>query len=154
MTASRTSVDHAVFLNDDRAQEYDPALRQSQHGAVRRRQHPLAGGGGSGTLPEWPSFVGGTSSSQGMSMAQTAVLGDSQGSIPSHSLRFIRDEDNGEEAVGSGLGDDSYVDGGAKGTQPHESLQEGNEEELEGGGVLDMLAEIYAARQPKHMPAI
>jgi len=89
---------------------------------------------------------------QGIGMAQTAVLGDSHGSIaPPPAPPSIQDEGrlvNGE--VDSTLGD-SYVDGNTNGTKPYESQQEGvnEEEELEDGGVLGMLAQIYATKNPR-----
>jgi autophagy-related protein 9 len=94
---------------------------------------------------------------QGIGMAETAVLGDSQGSIvrPSE-FPSIRDEDRVTDGgVGSGLGD-SYMDGDTKGTKPYEPQQEGinDDEVLEDGGVLGLLAQIYAAKGPKRVPAI
>ncbi|KIJ69103.1 hypothetical protein HYDPIDRAFT_36195 [Hydnomerulius pinastri MD-312] len=167
LSASRTGLDNTILLSEggkkdisDRAQEYDRALRQSQHAALRRRQQlgagsVLAGGGGIGGSTIWQSAVAGSSvGGQGLGMAQTAVLGDSQGSIAPPPP--IRDEDRAKDGgVGSGLGD-SYVDGDTKGTRPYESQQEGinDEEELEDGGVLGLLAQIYAAKGPKPVPVI
>ncbi|KAF9227786.1 putative transmembrane protein [Gyrodon lividus] len=169
ITASRTGLDNTVLLNDgqkdlaERAQEYDRALRQSQHAALRRRQQTgggsvIAGGGGIGASTIWQSTVVASSvGGQGIGMAQTAVLGDSQGSVgPSLTSHSIRDGDRATDGgVGSGLGD-SYVDGGTRGTKPYESQQEGvnDEDVLEDGGVLGLLAQIYAAKGPKHVPAI
>ena len=160
LTTSRTGLDNTILLNDgkkdftERAQEYDRALRQSQHAAVRRRQvgggSVLAGGGGVAGSTYWQSAV--TGSSMSGQMAQTAALGDSQGSVlPPPTLTPIRDGDRAvDDGVDSTLGD-SYVDGNATGTKPYESQQEGiNEDEvLEDGGVLGLLAQIYATRGPK-----
>ncbi|KAH7889606.1 putative transmembrane protein [Phlebopus sp. FC_14] len=169
LSASRTGHGNLIMTEDgkkdlsERAQEYDRALRQSQHAALRRRQQLgggsiLAGGGGIGASTIWQSAVAsGSSVEPGPGMAQTAILGDSQGSVAVPSaLPPIRDEDYvADGGVGSGLGD-SYVDGNAKGTRPYESQQEGinDEEELEDGGVLGLLAQIYAAKGPKPVPVI
>ncbi|OJA17312.1 hypothetical protein AZE42_04141 [Rhizopogon vesiculosus] len=159
LSTSRTGLDNTILLNDttkkdpaDRAQEYDRALRQSQHAALRRRLqiggvNIVGGGGGIAPSTLWQS---GTASDSGMGagMAQTAVLGDSQGSITAPLP--IRDEDKAlDGGVGSGLGD-SYVDGNNKGKKPYDSQQEGinDEEELEDGGVLGLLAQIYATKNP------
>ncbi|KAG2157500.1 putative transmembrane protein [Suillus clintonianus] len=164
LSTSRTALDNTVLLNDgnkdpaERVHEYDRALRQSQHAALRRRLQlgggniVTRGGGGVGSSTIWQSAIG---SNSAMGMAQTAVLGDSQGSIAPLPPP-IRDEDrNADGGVGSGLGD-SYVDGDTQGKKPYESQQEGidDEEELEDGGVLGLLAQIYAAKGTKHVPVI
>lgn len=163
LSASRTALDNTILLNDgnkdpaERAHKYDRALRQSQHAALRRRLqlgggNIVAGGGGIASSTMWQSAIG---SNSAMGMAQTAVLGDSQGSIAPLPPP-IRDEDkNLDGGVGSGLGD-SYVDGDTQGKKPYESQEEGinDEEELEDGGVLGLLAQIYAAKGPKHVPVI
>lgn len=163
LSASKTALDNTILLNDsnkdpaERAQKYDRALRQSQHAALRRRLQLgggsiVAGGGGIASSSIWQSAIG---SNSAMGMAQTAVLGDSQGSIAPLPPP-IRDEDrNLDGGVGSGLGD-SYVDGDTQGKKPYESQEEGinDEEELEDGGVLGLLAQIYAAKGPKHVPVI
>ncbi|KAJ7583030.1 putative transmembrane protein [Mycena floridula] len=139
------SGDRKPDLLADRAHEYDRALKQSQLAARRR------GFGGSilgtSTLAQGPS--GSSIFGGGMSMAQTAVLGDSQGSVQAPPSRAtvrataIDDEDL-EEGVGSGLGE-SYVDG-AKRTRANEGNEE-EEEGLEDGGVLGLLAQIYGHRE-------
>lgn len=135
----------------DRAQEYDRALRQSQHAAATRRRHPagsasvMAGSGSGGASSSiWHSGVG------GIGMAQTAVLGDSHGSEglppPPPNDPLSQDEDLAEGAdVGSELGD-SYVDG--KQAKVSASQHEGGDDEegLEDGGVLGLLAQIYGAK--------
>jgi autophagy-related protein 9 len=158
LSASRTGLDNTILLNETkkdpvgRAQEYDRALRQSQHAALRRRLQLggvgiVAGGGGIATSTIWQPGAA-SDSGMGMGMAQTAVLGDSHGSIAPPSP--VRNEHKPlDDGVGSGLGD-SYVDGDTKGKKPYDSQQEGinDEEELEDGGVLGLLAQIYAAKNP------
>ncbi|KAJ3774233.1 putative transmembrane protein [Lentinula raphanica] len=151
----------------DKAQEYDRALRQSQYAARRRG----VGGGGSimglSTLhpPAGPSAssIFGPSAMAG---ARTAVLGDSQGSVmpaapplaelsteaPMEESRIgaIPDEElslNGE--VGSGLGG-SYVDGARR---PSRAVYEEEEDEegLEDGGVLGLLAQIYGRKDGRKL---
>lgn len=83
-------------------------------------------------------------------MAKTAVLGDSQGSVnlnpATHSTETIHGEDLAADGgVGSGLGD-SYVDG--KGSKAYASHHENQDEDegMEDGGVLGLLAQIYGAK--------
>lgn len=89
----------------------------------------------------------GSSIFEGLSTAQTAVLGDSQGSVQAetvHEVSKITDSDLAEDGgVGSGLGE-SYVDG----TKRTRAFGEAEEEEdgLEDGGVLGLLAQIYDRR--------
>ena len=59
----------------DKAQEYDRALRQSQTAAVSRKRTSVGGGLATSINPSASSIFGGPT------MAQTAVLGDSQGSV-------------------------------------------------------------------------
>jgi autophagy-related protein 9 len=86
-----------------------------------------------------------------MSMAQTAVLGDSDGSVAVDGGLLLPASDNGEipdedlapdGGVGGGLGG-SYVDGGKRAKV---NMQDDEEEELEDGGVLGLLAQIYGGR--------
>ncbi|KIM55031.1 hypothetical protein SCLCIDRAFT_1221434 [Scleroderma citrinum Foug A] len=164
MAASKAHPDPIALSNDskdlDRTQEYDRALLQSQHAALRRRHHTGAmsmftGGGGVGSSTVWPSVVGGVSTSQSMGIAQTAVLGDSQGSVQPQEPS-IHDDHLSREGVGSGLGDDSYVDGDAERAMSYEPHQEGlsEEEDLENGGVVGLLTQIYTAKGPKPVPVI
>jgi autophagy-related protein 9 len=146
----------------ERAQEYDRALRQSQHAATARRRNPAASvaagsvmansGSGMGTPASggasssiWQSGIGGAA------MAQTAVLGDSHGSIqlpppPSRDDDGTHDEDSAADGgVGSELGD-SYVDGKqskAYASQPDDGDED---DEMEDGGVLGLLAQIYGTK--------
>ncbi|KAF7980150.1 hypothetical protein HWV62_39601 [Athelia sp. TMB] len=141
----------------ERAQAYEQALKQSQHAAVARRRHPPGSGSVMATSGNMPA-VGGASSSMwqsgigGAAMAQTAVLGDSQGSVhpaanaAARSADTIKGEDLAADGgVGSGLGD-SYVDG--KGVKAYNSQHEDREEEdgMDDGGVLGLLAQIYGAK--------
>ncbi|KII89178.1 hypothetical protein PLICRDRAFT_53644 [Plicaturopsis crispa FD-325 SS-3] len=134
----------------DRASEYDRALRQSQHAARKRHQ----GGSGSILIPAAPTGVSSSSMLQsgvgGMAMAQTAVLGDSAGSVrlqPRTAEEAIPSEDIAPDGgVGSGLGE-SYVDGGeARRSKPNPYQQVDEDEDLEDGGVLGLLAQIYGAK--------
>lgn len=157
LTASRVGLDNTILLNDgkkdltERAQEYDRALRQSQHMAFRRRH--IGGGSVVAGSTTWQSAMATSSlDGQDIGMAQTAVLGDSQGSVlPPPALPPIGDEDRAVDGgVDSTLGD-SYVDGNANGTKPYESQQEGinDDEVLEDGGVLGLLAQIYTTKGPR-----
>lgn len=143
---------HATERNLDgslheRAQEYDRALLQSQHAAARRR---MATSGVLGMSALNTQGVSASSVFDGYT-AQTAVLGDSQGStmptIPSPrptpqadlaETAMISDE---ELAANGGLGE-SYVDGGKR-SRPYEPQEE---EELDDGGVIGLLAQIYARK--------
>ncbi|KAF7338046.1 Autophagy-related protein 9 [Mycena venus] len=100
----------------ERAQEYDRALRQSQHAATRRR-------GPAGSVLGMSAIAGPSSSSifGGLSTAQTAVLGDSQGSVQvgrttatvtpqRHGDNIMEEDRSPDGGVDSNLGE-SYVDG-------------------------------------------
>jgi autophagy-related protein 9 len=83
-------------------------------------------------------------------MAQTAVLGDSHGSVelappPSHGDEEILNEDMAADGeVGSELGD-SYVDG--KRSKAYPSQDDGDEDDgMDDGGVLGLLAQIYGTK--------
>jgi len=153
----------AVLLAD-RANEYDRALRQSQYAATTRRRGTGVGsgsvllnnGGGVGTgsvmapggmmaSSMYQSAIG----AGGMAMAQTAVLGDSQGSITLGPAPAgpIPDEDLlPDGGVGSGLGE-SYVDGaGRSKTLLGQQAPDDEDDGLEDGGVLGLLAQIYGGR--------
>lgn len=137
-------------MHADKAHEYDQALRQSRLAAVRRRGGTAAASvmGMSTLLATGPSV--GASVYVDPSTVPSAVLGDSQGSVElnaalrSKSGSGILSENiapNG--GVGSGLGE-SYVDG----TKRYTGGREDEEEEgLEDGGVLGLLAQIYERRE-------
>ncbi|KAL1720107.1 putative transmembrane protein [Schizophyllum commune] len=153
--ARRRSVhlDHSTFITPpdastmtERAQEYDRALLQSQHAA--RRRHGAGSVLGMSTLQPPGSMA--SSVYTGPGMAQTAVLGDSQGSVMPQGRSEgahgqIPDDDLAVDGgVASGL-EGSYVDG-ARRARPYGDGQE-EEEEEEDGGVLGLLAQIYGGRQ-------
>ncbi|KAF9469255.1 putative transmembrane protein [Collybia nuda] len=130
----------------DKAQVYDRALRQSQHAATRRR---LPGGSSMGMSSLGP----GPSSSSifgGYSTAQTAVLGDSQGSV--HKVPPPISQNSGLETsipaeeleLDGGLGE-SYVDGGKR-SKPYGDGDAEEEDGLMDGGVLGLLAQIYGRK--------
>lgn len=120
-------------ISDDRASVYNQS--------VRRRGSTLAQSRLS------PSSI--FQSSAGLGMAQTAILGDSAGSVlspppPKSNVQAstIPEEDFMEDGgVRSPLGE-SYVDGRPKGPSVSQSQQE-EDEVLEDGGVLGLLAQIY-----------
>lgn len=133
----------------DKSRDYDRALRASQ--MMRSRfQQP-----GSASMM-YQSGMGG-----GMSMAQTAMLGESaETTLPSPvkvttpSAVPILDL-GGDGGVVSELGE-SYVDGVARRTKPYgvSQSQQEEEEELEDGGVLGLLAQIYGRTAKSHRPGI
>ncbi|EIW60231.1 APG9-domain-containing protein [Trametes versicolor FP-101664 SS1] len=107
------------------------------------------GGLGQSVRPGADSML--QSTAGGGAMAQTAVLGDSQGSImplPAGGKvlaeSVIPEEDLAADGgVGSGLGE-SYVDGRrARASTAGQSQQEDEDDMLEDGGVLGLLAQIY-----------
>ncbi|KAL6300502.1 APG9-domain-containing protein [Sparassis latifolia] len=124
----------------DKAREYERALRQSQ--MARRRGSVLM----QSTRPVGPAASSIFQSSMlGAEMAQTAVLGDSQGSIISGAATNVGAEPIPEEVeeVSSALGE-SYVVGDTHRGQPSVGQSQSQEEdELEDGGVLGLLAQIY-----------
>ncbi len=142
---------HAPGLAD-KAREYDRALRASQN--VRRRG-PGASMMMAGSVLH-PAQLGQTgrpgdsmlqSTMGGAGMAQTAVLGDSQGSVMpagGHGVDSVIPEEDlaADGGVGSSLGE-SYVDGRRPRASVGQSQQEDDDEELEDGGVLGLLAQIY-----------
>ncbi|KAG6844926.1 hypothetical protein H0H87_002410 [Tephrocybe sp. NHM501043] len=142
----------------DKAQEYDRALRQSQYAATARRRGPGSGSAviGASAMGTSGLGAGGPAASSvfgGYATAQTAVLGDSQGSVlaapavritePAAQSGSIASEDKDIE-LDDGLGG-SYADG-AKRTR---NFGEGEEEEedLQDGGVLGLLAQIYGRKE-------
>lgn len=150
--------------------QYERALRQSQHAALMRRKGYGLGNSimtmsmlnatGPGDLGMASSVYHG-----GASMARTAVLGDSQGSIHlGPSPGAIPDIDGSDDKAGGsaatlkkledstsavqnevGLGD-SYVDGAKRPVKPYVSEGDDEEEELMDGGMMGLLAQIYGRR--------
>ena len=148
--SSAQEMDSTIHLHphpspQDRAREYDRALRVSQ---IARRRGPGASMAGSVLHPAQLRPVASDSvmfqSHMGPpAIAQTAVLGDSQGSVaPPEPIPEDEDEDIAADGgVGSTLGE-SYVDGRRARPGVAQSQQE-EDEELEDGGVLGLLAQIY-----------
>lgn len=133
----------------DRAREYDRALRASQN--VRKRGAAASVMMGSVLHPAQLRPADSMLQSgvvNGAAIAQTAILGDSQGSImPGAGIveSVIPEEDLAADGgVGSALGE-SYVDGRRPRANMGLSQQEEEDEELEDGGVLGLLAQIYGA---------
>ncbi|CAL1705532.1 unnamed protein product [Somion occarium] len=138
-----TILDRGRDRPEDKASEYDRALKASQ--MARRR------GGGSVLMQS--TRLGPSASSifqSNAGLAQTAVLGDSQGStfpqqqLPHGQESVIPEEDlMSDGGVGSTLGE-SYVDGRRPqaGASVGQSQRE-EDEELEDGGVIGLLAQIY-----------
>ncbi|KIM49348.1 hypothetical protein M413DRAFT_438535 [Hebeloma cylindrosporum] len=150
--ASADGGTHSETGDTDRAHEYDQALRQSRLAAVRRRGGTAVGAasvmGMSTLLATAPSM--GASVYVDPSTAPSAVLGDSQGSVQlgaasrSKSGSGILSEDVAPtDGVGSGLGE-SYVDGAKRYGERREDEEEDG---LEDGGVLGLLAQIYGRRE-------
>ena len=132
----------------ERAHEYDRALKQSQY-AARRRGAGSTFLGMSTLGPRMHGSMAPSASSifGAVAGAKTVVLGDSQGSVqlpsppPKPPASSIPDED----VSADGLVDGSYVDGDAKkqGTIWEEEEGDGS---LDEGGVIGLLAQIYARR--------
>jgi len=151
MTGTATISERKTDLVE-RAHEYDRALLQSQSAAVARKRHPVGSVVGGSTIG---SGMGGASSSMlrsgvaGLATAQTAVLGDSQGSIApppeDHNMGIAEEDLEPDGGVGSELGE-SYVDGNTKRARVYGQQEAEGDEELEDGGVLGLLAQIYGAR--------
>lgn len=129
----------------DKAQTYDQALRQSQYAATRRK-------GPGGSAMGMPALGPGPSSSSifgGYSTAQTAVLGDSQGSVhksppPARNPGMETSIPAEELELDGGLGE-SYVDGGKR-SKPYGDGDADEEDRLIDGGVLGLLAQIYGRK--------
>jgi autophagy-related protein 9 len=155
------SGEHHESTLAERAQEYDRALKQSQYAARRR-----GFGAGSTFLgmsalgPPVASGAGPSASSifGAMAGAQTVVLGDSQGSVMPVAggaggskvpATVIPDEEVGPDGVMEG--DRSYVDGAA-GKRPKPIEEDDEDEDMEDGGVLGLLAQIYARRDAPSRP--
>jgi autophagy-related protein 9 len=127
----------------ERSREYDRALKASQ--TVRSRFNP----------PTRTAEDVQQSLMVGIDMAQTAILGDSEGTMALQSKgkgKATVDRGDDEEGVGdgvSGLGE-SYVDGTARRPkllgQSQTQQQEEDEELLADGGVLGLLAQIYGRK--------
>jgi autophagy-related protein 9 len=132
----------------------DVALRESRLSTTLSRKRGLGGSvmGMSNMLSAGAGPALAASVFGDLSTAPSAVLGDSQGSIKlsaaSTGVSKTRKEPKGsseemaaDEGVVSGLGE-SYVDG----TKRYVRKVEEEEESLEDGGVLGLLAQIYGRR--------
>lgn len=122
-------------------EDYEKALKQSQT-LARRRQSGLASTVFGSALG--PQHSTGASSiwAGGASLAQTAILGDSAGSIAPPAAAS---QPRVPSPSPPGIEEDEYVDGRApKGdddVDPQDAYIE--EEEADDGGVLGLLAQIY-----------
>jgi len=160
--AGGSDIAGAVHFASDPPQEssVDTALRESRLSTTTGRRRGMGGsmmgmsgmlgaGVGAGAGPALVASVFGD-----LSTAPTAVLGDSQGSIRLSATstgvsrtrkdpRRLSEEIVADEGVVSGLGE-SYVDG----TKQYvgRTAEEEEEESLEDGGVLGLLAQIYGRR--------
>ncbi|KAI5124310.1 hypothetical protein M0805_008918 [Coniferiporia weirii] len=156
----------------ERAQEYDRALRQSQHAAIRRRGTSGRAGHapGESTLPHAPAVTVSAAGSGGMTAASASAVNEmlaestinpfpTDAHLHSHSqepsstdaLSSHADDSTRDGEVRSELGE-SYVDGkvsrGRPSTTPSAS-QRNEDEQIEDGGMLGLLAQIYGTRGPQ-----
>ena len=136
----------------DRSAEHDRTLLQGQ---IARRRGSVLMQSRLGPMGS-PSSI--FQSNIGLGMAQTAVLGDSAGSQlgpPPNTKSTLQasaipEEDLADDGgVTSALGE-SYVDGRPKGPAISQSQQE-EDEVLEDGGVLALLAQIYGTTANMNM---
>jgi autophagy-related protein 9 len=157
-----TGLDGTVLMTrpETKAQEYERALLQSQHVAMRRRQH------GSGSMmasmaPGGPGTgMGGISASSvfgGPALAQTVALGDSHGSIAvgmvpppkPTTASEVKPIDTVDIALDGGVDSrlgDSYVDGTGRSAIASRVEGEGDiEDSIQDGGVMGLLTQIYGA---------
>jgi autophagy-related protein 9 len=126
-------------LGEPKALQYDRALRQSQTLATARQRR----GAASTTHPGPSASMFMSQPGSGMSMAQTAILGDSQNSIalqPKVSAVPQQEAEEPEE-----LDESDYIDGKKTNIDVGQSQQE-EDDDLEGGGVIGLLAQIYGTR--------
>jgi len=133
----------------------DTALRESRLSTTASRRRGLGGSvmGMSGMLGAGAGPALAASVFGDLSTAPSAVLGDSQGSMKlsatstgvsrtSKDPKRLSEEIAADEGVVSGLGE-SYVDGTKRYVG---KAAEEEEESLEDGGVLGLLAQIYGRR--------
>ncbi|KAG6876749.1 hypothetical protein C0993_000726 [Termitomyces sp. T159_Od127] len=133
----------------DKAQEYDRALRQSQLAAVARRRG--AAGGGSVLGVPGAGLAASSLSVYDETTARTAVLGDSHGSVRVHEhpeeAAPQRADPPAEEIELDGELEGSYADGAKRARAFGEGEEE--EEDMQDGGVLGLLAQIYGRKEGK-----
>lgn len=143
----------------EKAQEYDWALKQSQNIAAVRKKgmgaSVLLGGSTGGGVGGAMSMY---SAAKAADLAKTVTLEDSQTSPPVVQKKFeptgggeSGDEDEIIDGSGLGLGE-GYVDGAKRERMGYGDGQDGGnaeeeEEFLEDGGVLGLLAQIYGRRE-------
>lgn len=144
----------------EKAQEYDWALKQSQNIAAVRKKgmgaSVLLGGSTGGGVGGAMSMY---SAAKAADLAKTVTLEDSQTSPPVVQKKFEQtggggesgDEDEIIDGSGLGLGE-GYVDGAKRERMGYGDGQDGGnaeeeEEFLEDGGVLGLLAQIYGRRE-------
>ena len=141
--------------NPTQESSIDMALRESRVSTTLSRRRGLGGSvmGMSGMLGAGPGPALAASVFGDLSTAPSAVLGDSQGSMKLSAAstgtsrarkdpRRSSEEIVADEGVASGLGE-SYVDGTKR--YVGKAVEE-EEESLEDGGVLGLLAQIYGRR--------
>ena len=132
---------------EERATEYDRALRQSQNAALVRRPSARK----PNTVTEPPRA--GPSTAIEVTPAPTATMEESNMNPFSHTNDILEDVE-GVGEVQSALGE-SYVDGkvtrGQASQPPTLSIQrEDSAESIEDGGMLNMLTQIYGTKGPGH----
>jgi autophagy-related protein 9 len=155
--AGSSDVAGTVHFANDPPQEssVDAALRESKPATTVSRRRGLGGSvmGMSGMLSASAGQALAASVFGDLATAPSAVLGDSQGSVRLSSTstgisrtkndpRKSSEEIDVDEGVVSGLGE-SYVDGAKR----YVGKAAEEEESLEDGGVLGLLAQIYGRRE-------
>ncbi|KAH9483933.1 Autophagy-related protein 9 [Psilocybe cubensis] len=141
------------YMERDRAHEYDQAMRHSRMAAAVRKR---AGVGasmvgmstmlGAGTVMGDGGVAASVFGAGEIASAPSVVLGDSRGSVQlaGGSGRIAQEDVAADGGVGSGLGE-SYVDGSSA-RRAAGKVEEEEDEGLEDGGVLGLLAQIYGRR--------
>lgn len=136
----------------DRAQEYDRALRESQNAALRRRStlakssSPIEESISETAVPGEPG-----SSASGAAMKTERVMEESVDPFSTQNVGDIRSSDLADDGdVRSDLGG-SYIDGKVNRARPStrpSASQQTTDDNVEDGGMLGLLAEIYGTRAP------
>jgi autophagy-related protein 9 len=125
---------------------------------VKRRQGSISGGSTGVAAPGMASVY---HSSTAIATAQTAILGDSQGSLPPPAASISGQEsvaapdDLMPDAVAASELGDSYVDGNLKaGPIGAQGMDSEEREGIEDDGVLKLLAQIYGVNRPQALAGI
>lgn len=136
----------------DRAQEYDRALRESQNAALRRRStlakssSPIEESISETAVPGEPE-----SSASGAAAKTARVMDESVNPFSTQKVGDIRSSDLADDGdVRSDLGG-SYIDGKVNRARPStrpSASQQTTDDNVEDGGMLGLLAEIYGTRAP------